>query len=61
MKEQEYEYHTVTTEPGELEIKEKQKDGWERCCTPEGVMGRDLVKESNYPHSLFYFKRKKHD
>jgi hypothetical protein len=56
MGKQEYKrYCAFYAEPSKEEIKHMQEDGWERCGAPEGVIGRDLEKEPDYPHSLLYF------
>ena len=58
MEEHSYEYHVVYLEPTQAEIQTKNKDGWEICDAPEGIIGRDVNKEPNYAHPTYYFRRK---
>ena len=58
MDKDEYQYFVVTSKPTQLEIEAKQKEGWEICDGPNGVVGRDLGNEPTYPHTVFYFRKK---
>ena len=60
MRENEYErFCAFYSKPSDEEIAHMRKDGWEPCGAPESVIGRDLQKEPTYPHSVFYFGKKK--